>query len=100
ILSQTICSSTFSTTKNIKPGKINFVCNWKNKSCECGFNDFEKYIYPDDLAIETEKIPDWLRVNNNNNDFKEFLKVLGVRVKDKNEDDEVKLRKKIKEKEV
>lgn len=86
--------------KNIKPGKINFVCNWKNKSCECGFNDFEKYIYPDDLAIETEKIPDWLRVNNNNNDFKEFLKVLGVRVKDKNEDDEVKLRKKIKEKEV
>ena len=50
------------------------------KNCAVCSENFERYVYPDELALSYEKVPEWLRVINSRDEryFKSFIRKLGV----------------------
>ncbi len=49
-----------------------------SSKCSVCAEDYSKYIYPDYLALESEKIPQWLRVSDDTEEFEEFLEGFGI----------------------
>ncbi|NPB03651.1 MAG: hypothetical protein GXO39_04470 [Thermotogae bacterium] len=84
--------------KDQRPEKITFICTREGK-CMCEFSKVKNYVYPDEIALEEERIADWLRLEHSENEelFKEFIKAIGIRTGERNGEEDIKLRKLIKE---